>query len=140
MYKKAIKLADQILQRFPENGKTIAMKGLITGLGLKDMKEGFALAKTGLRYDMKNHITWHVYGLLYRNDRNYDQAMKCYQQALKINEGNTNILKDLALLQVQQRNFNKYCELSCIYNFFYSWDIGFICVVDFMFFWFKLFF
>jgi peptide alpha-N-acetyltransferase len=110
MYKKAIKLADQILQRFPENGKTIAMKGLITGLGLKDMKEGFALAKTGLRYDMKNHITWHVYGLLYRNDRNYDQAMKCYQQALKINEGNTNILKDLALLQVQQRNFNKYCE------------------------------
>jgi N-alpha-acetyltransferase 15/16, NatA auxiliary subunit len=109
-YKKALKLADQILLRFPENGKTIAMKGLTLGLGMKNMEEGFALAKTGLRHDMKNHVCWHVYGLLYRSDRNYAQAMKCYQQALKINKNNMGILSDLALLQVQQRNFDKYCE------------------------------
>ena len=109
-YKKAIKLADQILKRFPENGKTIAMKGLVTGLGLKNMTEGFALAKSGLRYDMRNHVCWHVYGLLYRSDRNYEQAMKCYQQALKLNPHNLSILKDLANLQVQERSFDKYCE------------------------------
>ena len=106
-YKKAIKLADQILKRFPENGKTIAMKGLVTGLGLKNMTEGFALAKSGLRYDMRNHVCWHVYGLLYRSDRNYEQAMKCYQQALKLNPHNLSILKDLANLQVQERSFDK---------------------------------
>ena len=26
---------------------------------------------------------WHVYGLLYRSDKNYEEAMKCYRYALK---------------------------------------------------------
>ena len=32
--------------------------------------------KKGLRNDMTSHVCWHVYGLLYRSDKNYTQAIK----------------------------------------------------------------
>ena len=38
--------------------------------------------------------------LLHRSDRNYDEAIKCYKQALRIDKDNLTILKDLAQLQV----------------------------------------
>jgi tetratricopeptide (TPR) repeat protein len=38
--------------------------------------------------------------LLHRSDRNYEEAIKCYKQALRIDKENFQILRDLALLQV----------------------------------------
>lgn len=38
--------------------------------------------------------------LLYRSDRNYDEAIKCYKNALRLEKDNIQILRDLALLQV----------------------------------------
>ena len=43
-----------------------------------------------------------MYGLLYRSDRNYAQAIKCYLNALKKDPGNLQILRDLALLTERQ--------------------------------------
>ena len=31
-------------------------------------------------------LGWHVFGLLYRSDKNYEEALKCYSQALKIDK------------------------------------------------------
>ena len=42
--------------------------------------------------------------LIYRADTNYDEAIKCYKNALRIDKENLTILKDLALLQVQMRS------------------------------------
>ena len=52
---------------------------------------------------MLSHVCWHVYGLLYRSDRDYKEAIKCYKQALKRDKDNTQILRDLSLLQIQIR-------------------------------------
>lgn len=38
--------------------------------------------------------------LLYRSDREYDEAIKCYKNALRLDKENIQILRDLALLQV----------------------------------------
>jgi hypothetical protein len=38
--------------------------------------------------------------LLYRQDREYKEAIKCYLNALRIDKENIQILRDLALLQV----------------------------------------
>lgn len=38
--------------------------------------------------------------LLYRADRDYKEAIKCYMNALRIDKENILILRDLALLQV----------------------------------------
>ncbi|KAG4383186.1 hypothetical protein GLYMA_13G027850v4 [Glycine max] len=50
--------------------------------------------------DLKSHVCWHVYGLLYRSDREYWEAIKCYRNALRIDPDNIEILRDLSLLQI----------------------------------------
>eukprot|EP00879_Flechtneria_rotunda_P033382 GHRR01036968.1.p1 GENE.GHRR01036968.1~~GHRR01036968.1.p1 ORF type:complete len:183 (+),score=37.76 GHRR01036968.1:1140-1688(+) len=102
-YKKAIKAADQILKKFPDHGETLAMKGLT--LNYMDKKEeAYDLVRKGLRADLRSHVCWHVYGLLYRSDNNHLEAIKCYMNALRIDRDNAQILRDLAMLQIQMRD------------------------------------
>lgn len=42
--------------------------------------------------------------MLYRADRNYNEAIKAYKQALRIDTDNLQILRDLSMLQVQMRD------------------------------------
>ena len=108
-YKKGLKAADLVLKKHPEHGETLAMKGLV--LNCLDRKaEAYDHVKKGLRADMRSHVCWHVYGLLYRSDRNYEQAIKSYKQALKIDCDNVQILRDLSLLQVQLRDTRGFLE------------------------------
>lgn len=51
-------------------------------------------------------IGWHVYGLLHRADKNYEEAAKCYTHALKYNKNDIHILRDFALLQTQMRHYD----------------------------------
>ncbi|KAG5438467.1 hypothetical protein PCANB_002570 [Pneumocystis canis] len=103
-YKKGLKNADQILKKYPEHGETLAMKGLILSL-LNKKSEGYELVRKGLRNNLTSHICWHVFGLLHRLDKNYNEAIKCYLNALKHDKENLQILKDLALLQTHKRLF-----------------------------------
>lgn len=73
-------------------------------------EEAFALAKIALKNDMKSHVCWHVYGLLYRSVKNYEEAVKAYKFALKLEPDQQNILRDLAILQVQMRDYEGYIE------------------------------
>jgi len=104
-YKKAMKQADLILKKFPQHGETLAMKGLtLYYFSTARHEEAHGLVKSGLRNDMRSHVCWHVYGLLHRADRNYNEAIKCYKQALRIDRDNLQILRDLGLLQIQMRD------------------------------------
>ena len=57
---------------------------------------------------------WHVYGLLQRSDKKYDEAIKCYRNALKWDKDNLQILRDLSLLQVQMRDLEGYRVRSIV--------------------------
>lgn len=108
-YKKGIKNADTILKKYPNHGETQAMKGLIlNNMGKKE--ESYELVKEGLKNDVRSHVCWHVFGLLYRSDRNYKEAIKCYLNALRIDKDNQNILRDLSFLQVQMRDMNSFAD------------------------------
>ncbi|OQO12244.1 hypothetical protein B0A48_02885 [Cryoendolithus antarcticus] len=103
-YKKGLKAAEQILRKQPDHGDTQAMKALIlSNQGKQD--EAFELCKTALKNAMKSHVCWHVYGLLYRGVRNYEEALKAYRFALKLDPDSVQIQRDLALLQAQMRDF-----------------------------------
>ena len=108
-YKKGIKLADQILKAFPDHGETNCMKGLILS-GLNKKEEAFEFVRKGLKCNLKSHVCWHSLGLLYRLDRNYTEAMKCYKQALRFDSENGQVLRDLSLLQLHHRDYDGYCE------------------------------
>ena len=74
--------------------------------------------------DLKSHVCWHaappmrsrlshppkVYGLLYRQDRDYPEAVKCYRQALRFDPENIQILRDLSLLQIHRRDTSGFAE------------------------------
>ncbi|KAL8581006.1 N-alpha-acetyltransferase 15, NatA auxiliary subunit [Nucella lapillus] len=108
-YKNGLKFAKQILSnpKFADHGETLAMKGLtLNCLGRKE--EAYEYVRRGLRNDLKSHVCWHVYGLLQRSDRKYDEAIKCYRNALKWDKDNLQILRDLSLLQIQMRDIEGY--------------------------------
>ncbi|TDH66917.1 hypothetical protein CCR75_001905 [Bremia lactucae] len=108
-YKKGLKAADAILKKYPDHGETLAMKGLtLNCMGRKE--EAYEFVKNGLRHDLRSHVCWHVFGLLYRSDRNYHEAIKCYRNALRIDPENLQILRDLYLLQVQMRDLKGFAE------------------------------
>ncbi|KAI3766668.1 hypothetical protein L2E82_16737 [Cichorium intybus] len=108
-YKKGLKAADAILKKFPDHGETLSMKGLT--LNCMDRKsEAYELVRLGLKNDLKSHVCWHVYGLLYRSDREYREAIKCYRNALRIDPDNIEILRDLSLLQAQMRDLSGFVE------------------------------
>lgn len=87
------------------------MKGLtLNCLGRKD--EAYEYVRRGLRNDLKSPVCWHVYGLLQRSDKKYDEAIKCYRNALKWEKENIQILRDLSLLQIQMRDLEGY-KVSC---------------------------
>uniref|UniRef100_A0A8C3RSF7 N-alpha-acetyltransferase 16, NatA auxiliary subunit n=1 Tax=Chelydra serpentina TaxID=8475 RepID=A0A8C3RSF7_CHESE len=89
--------------------ETLAMKGLtLNCLGKKE--EAYEFVRKGLRNDVKSHVCWHVYGLLQRSDKKYDEAIKCYRNALKLDKDNLQILRDLSLLQIQMRDLEGYRE------------------------------
>jgi tetratricopeptide (TPR) repeat protein len=69
-----------------------------------------------------NWIGWHVYGLLYRSDKNYEEAMKCYRHALKYDKDNLQVLRDFSYLQIQMRDYEGYnvslsycCRFVCLF-------------------------
>lgn len=72
------------------------------------LDDAFALAKEALKNDMKSHITWHVYGLLLRQEKNYEEAIKAYRFALRLEPESQPIQRDLALLQMQMRDYQGY--------------------------------
>jgi tetratricopeptide (TPR) repeat protein len=104
-----LKAAEQIFKKVPNHGDTEAMKALIlNSQGHTD--EAFALAKEALRHDMKSHVTWHVYGLLWRSAKNFEEAIKAYKFALKLEPESHQIQRDLALLQIQMRDYAGYVQ------------------------------
>ncbi|XP_023649340.2 N-alpha-acetyltransferase 16, NatA auxiliary subunit-like [Paramormyrops kingsleyae] len=110
-YKNGLKFCKMILTnpKFAEHGETLAMKGLtLNCLGKKE--EAYEFVRRGLRNDLKSHVCWHVYGLLQRSDKKYDEAIKCYRNALKLDKDNLQILRDLSLLQIQMRDLEGYRE------------------------------
>ena len=76
--------------------ETLAMKGLtLNCLGRKE--EAYDFVRRGLKNDLKSHVCWHVYGLLQRSDRKYDEAIKAYRNALrwdKVRIGKNELLCD----------------------------------------------
>ncbi|PIO65685.1 tetratricopeptide repeat protein [Teladorsagia circumcincta] len=118
-YRFGLKYAKTILSNpnFAEHGETLAMKGLILNC-MGKQQEAQECVKKGLMADLKSYVCWHVYGLVQRSDKKYDEAIKAYKRALFLDKDNMQILRDLALLQIQMRDFEGYKPTS--YDFEHS--------------------
>ncbi|KAF8359070.1 hpo-29 [Pristionchus pacificus] len=108
-YKIGLKCAKSILTipQYSEHGETLAMKGLILNC-MGKREEAMDHVKRGIRSDLKSHVCWHVYGLVHRSEKKYDEAIAAYKMALKFDSSNLQILRDLSLLQIQMRDLEGY--------------------------------
>ena len=77
---------------------------------MKKRVEAFEYIKKALFKNLGNFTCWHVYGILHRSNKNYDEARKAYLNALKYDPANQNVLRDLGQLQVQLRDYEGYSE------------------------------
>lgn len=84
----------------PDGTESLAMKGLLL-LCQGDSSGGYDFVRKGLRNDLTSPVCWHVFGIMYRMDKNYVEAAKCYVNALKYDKENVQIVRDLAILQSQ---------------------------------------
>lgn len=107
-FKQGLKHAKAILGNpaCKDHGETLSMKGLILS-AMNKKEEALELAKLGLKNDFKSGTCWHVYGLILRAEKKYEEAIKAYSNALKWENGrNQMILKDLSHLQIQMRDLD----------------------------------
>ncbi|KAJ1957071.1 hypothetical protein EC988_001019 [Linderina pennispora] len=108
-YKKGLKTVEQILKKFPQHGESHAVKGLfLANLDRKD--EGYASLRKGLEIDPNSSLCWQISGLVHRLDANYVESSKSFANALKTDSENIQILRDLAQMQVQLRQFDQLVE------------------------------
>jgi len=63
----------------------MCMKGLILS-HMNKRDEGIDLVKKGVRLDLTSHICWHVFGLIQKGEKKYEEALKSYMQALKFDK------------------------------------------------------
>lgn len=80
------------------------MKALIlSGLG-RNQEANDQIKKT-LFKNLTNFTCWHVFGIINRKAKDYDQARKAYLNAHKYNPENDSVLKDLSQIQLHLRDF-----------------------------------
>ena len=102
-YNLALENTDMILKSHPTNPETLAFRALIL-MGQKKQEEALGLMKDILKKDpknFKNFTVWHVYGLVHRQAKQFKEARMCLSQALKLDDTNQNVLRDLAGIQLR---------------------------------------
>ena len=109
LYKKGLKIAKKILDKYPKAGDTHAMRALILDK-MDKRQDANKSIKIALKYAPRSHTAWHVYGMILRQRNNYAQAVKCFGVALRNDPENVQILKDLSFLQLQQRQYDRFAK------------------------------
>ncbi|BGP19463.1 hypothetical protein JCM10213v2_007558 [Rhodosporidiobolus nylandii] len=105
--RKGLKVVDEILAKYPDHGESLCMRGIfLHSLGRKT--EGYELVERGTKNDLESHIVWHVYALMRRADKQFDEALACYKKACAIEENSLNLLSDLSTLTIHLRHYDDY--------------------------------
>jgi len=107
-----MKICDNILRKFPDHGETMSIKAFaLRSLYNEKKEESYELAKKGLSKDIRSYICWHVYAILLRSDRDYQEAAKAMKFTLRSDKENVHLLTDYAHCLIQIRDYNEYREI-----------------------------
>lgn len=116
IYKRSLKLTETMLKKYPKQGDLLSMKAFILGAmypNIKDEKhkEAYECAKEAIKQNMRNPMSWHCLGTLYKGDFDYNEAIKCFKTALKFDKEDLVVLRDLATCFIQIRNHQGFRDI-----------------------------
>ena len=91
------------------HAETIAYKGMcLNGIGRNE--EALNVVKTAIKSDLKCPLAWRAYALVVRSERKYEEAVKCFKNALKLDRENLDNWRDLSVLQIHLRDLESLKE------------------------------
>lgn len=70
------------------------------------------MLNAAIRLKFSNPNSWHFLALYHKEEKNYNQAMKCYLQAIKNDPSNFNVIRDLSYLQLYLRQYLPFLETA----------------------------
>jgi len=70
------------------------------------------MLNAAIKLKFSNPNSWHFLALYHKEEKNYNQAMKCYLQAIKNDPTNFNVIRDLSYLQLYLRQFLPFLETA----------------------------
>lgn len=70
------------------------------------------MLNSAIKLKFSNPNSWHFLALYHKEEKNYNQAMKCYMQAIKNDPTNINVIRDLSYLQLYLRQYQPFLETA----------------------------
>ena len=112
-FKSGLRLAKQILSHSGTGGQAetvcLSYKALcLTGLGRTE--EALEVARAAIKRDVRSPQAWRAYALTVRAQRKYDEAVKSFKNALKLNKEDLDCWRDLSVLQIHMRDLEGFKE------------------------------
>lgn len=49
-------------------------------------------------HNMSSFTCWNIWAIMNKKDKNYDEAIKCYINAIKFDKDNQSVLRELSML------------------------------------------
>ncbi len=106
-YKKALKIANEILKEYPNNGETLAIKALVHKV-FYEKEQAIEFAKKGALAGKNSHFCWRALGLVYKDAWDSKSAVGAYKKALACPKDDENqwdqTMRDLSVAQLQIRD------------------------------------
>ncbi|SBT50191.1 hypothetical protein POVWA2_060330 [Plasmodium ovale wallikeri] len=117
-HKKAFKICEHILKKYPKHGETLAMKGyLLNAIDENNKEEAFKCVKEGIKNNLSSSFCWYLYGCLYKVYKNYDEALKCYLKSVQLNRQDYKALKESCILLLYLKKYEQFRDLRMdVYN------------------------
>lgn len=109
-YKKGLKLSEKMIEKNPAVVEYRSLKALFWLNTPDQSTQALGLAKEVLLKNLGNPFCWQICGIIYRHAKNYKEAGKCYERALKSSPKNMSLLRDTANLQLHCRDYLSHRE------------------------------
>ncbi|CAD8181959.1 unnamed protein product [Paramecium octaurelia] len=109
-YKKGLRNTEKLLEQVPDNWEVVSLKAIFMYYN-DEQQKGLELAKQAVFKNLGSDFCWHIYGLIYKAQKNYIEAVKCFLQAIKKGEENIQLERDTANLQIHTRDFEGNAQL-----------------------------
>ena len=108
-FKKSVKLCEEGLKSFPHSSEFLSLKAICLH-SMGKISEGYDLVKKSLQQNTKSGLSWHLYAIMLKNDKNFVDSIKSMRTSLKFDESNISLRKEMSSLMLVCQDFESFLD------------------------------